>query len=432
MSVFSTPHFTVIDERTTTEEAHFSYPMPTVTGAVKRLTEGESCKGAARLLPIIAKSHGKNTVSLLDILFLGGGALIDNFKSIDKVMEQLAGKDFADGTAKGLDAHLHSQYAKWRQLLMVLHRSATGVEKEALEEESQTVAIEDKLPWFKATYRYPLEPINYCSGQYAKGLVKQGLCYSLDNRTDWRRAKAANGRRGDVSDGSKKSELPGKVSFADSHDHFDALVRKMMSILLLFGDADITSQGFKSDGRGEIGTTIRWITLEDVYALKKAGAGLSKLSRTQSEELIDWFEEKISTACSSSARKTLACALHEHFDALEARVHSYAASASSGSKAKRASPAEPPAAPSKRQKKAAAKAAKAAPSEAAPKAGKDAKKPSADGKKKKTDTLERMDGGNPAGPPCRNFAAGTCNGKCRFSHEEKASEAGDADDESDD
>ena len=205
-----------------------------------------------------------------------------------------------------------------------------------------------------------------------------------------------------------------------------------MSILLLFGDADITSQGFKSDGRGEIGTTIRWITLEDVYALKKAGAGLPKLSRTQSEELIDWFEEKISTACSSSARKTLACALHEHFDALEARVHSYAASASSGSKAKRASPAEPPAAPSKRQKKAAAKAAKAAPSEAAPKAGKDAKKPSADGKKKKTDTLERMDGGNPAGPPCRNFAAGTCNGKCRFSHEEKASEAGDADDESDD
>ena len=152
MSVFSTPHFTVIDARTTTEEAHFSYPMPTVTGAVKRLTEGESCKGAARLLPIIAKSHGKNTVSLLDILFLGGGALIDNFKSIDKVMEQLAGKDFADGTAKGLDAHLHSSYAKWRQLLMVLHRSATGVEKEALEEESDSapVAAWPLSDWFAA------------------------------------------------------------------------------------------------------------------------------------------------------------------------------------------------------------------------------------------------------------------------------------------
>ena len=71
MSVFSTPHFTVIDARTTTEEAHFSYPMPTVTSAVKRLTESESCAGAARLLPILAKSHGKNTVSLLDVLFVG-------------------------------------------------------------------------------------------------------------------------------------------------------------------------------------------------------------------------------------------------------------------------------------------------------------------------------------------------------------------------
>ena len=93
MSVFATPHFTVIDERTTTEEAHFPYPMPTVTIAVKRLIESESCKGAARLLPVLAKSHGKNTISLLDILFAGGGALIDNFKNIDKVMEQLAGKD---------------------------------------------------------------------------------------------------------------------------------------------------------------------------------------------------------------------------------------------------------------------------------------------------------------------------------------------------
>ena len=45
----------------------------------------------------------------------------------------------------------------------------------------------------------------------------------------------------------------------------------------------------------------RWITLEDVYALKKAGAGLPKLSRPRNEELIDWFEEKISLACSSLA-----------------------------------------------------------------------------------------------------------------------------------
>ena len=424
MSVFSTPHFTVIDARTTTEEAHFSYPMPTVTGAIKRLTEGESCAGAARLLPIIAKSHGKNTVSLLDVLFLGGGALIDNFKNIDKVMEQLAGKDFADGTAKGLDAHLHSHYAKWRQLLMVLHRTATGVEKEALEEEAQTVSIEDKLPWFKATYRFPPKATTFCSGQYAKGLVKQGLCYTLDHRTDWRRAKPASGRRGDASDGSKKDELPAKVSIADSQDSVDALIRKMMSILLLFGDADISSQGFHSGSHGLLGTSVRWITLEDVYALKDAIVNLPKLSRQRNEEIIDWYEEKLALACSSSARKTLACAIRENIDALEARIHAYAASAPSSSKrdAKRAPLGEPPL--SKRQKKAVAKAAKAA-VEAEPKAGAGAKKPKADGKKKQTDGLERMDGGNPAGPPCRNFAKGTCNGPCRFSHDAVA----EADDE---
>ena len=426
MSVFATPHFTVIDERTTTEEAHFPYPMPTVTIAVKRLIESESCKGAARLLPVLAKSHGKNTISLLDILFAGGGALIDNFKNIDKVMEQLAGKDFADGTTKGLDAHLHSHYAKWRQLLMVLHRSATGVEKEALEEEAQTVSIEDKLPWFKATYRFPPKATTFCSGQYAKGLVKQGLCYTLDHRTDWRRAKPASGRRGDASDGSKKDELPAKVSIADSQDSVDALIRKMMSILLLFGDADISSQGFHSGSHGLLGTSVRWITLEDVYALKEATANLPKLSRQRNEEIIDWYEEKLALACSSSARKTLACAIRENIDALEARIHAYAASAPSSSKrdAKRASPGEPPSQLSKRQKKAAAKAAKAA-AEAEPKAGAGGKKPQADGKKKQTAGLERMDGGNPAGPPCRNFVKGTCNGPCRFSHEAVA----DADDE---
>ena len=129
-------------------------------------------------------------------------------------------------------------------------------------------------------------------------------------------------------------------------------------------------------------------------------------------------------ACSSSARKTLACAIRENIDAIEARIHAYAASAPSTSKrdAKRAPLGEPPL--SKRQKKAAAKAAKAA-VEAEPKAGAGAKKPKADGKKKQTDGLERMDGGNPAGPPCRNFAKGTCNGPCRFSHDAVA----EADDE---
>jgi len=72
--------------------------------------------------------------------------------------------------------------------------------------------------------------------------------------------------------------------------------------------------------------------------------------------------------------------------------------------------------------------------EAAAAAGKVVEKPAADGKRKEQprDVLERMEGGNPAGPPCRNFASGTCNGKCRYSHEEKPSDAaedGDAEEE---
>ena len=54
--------------------------------------------------------------------------------------------------------------------------------------------------------------------------------------------------------------------------------------------------------------------------------------------------------------------------------------------------------------------------EAAAAAGKVVEKPAADGKRKEQprDVLERMEGGNPAGPPCRNFTSGTCNGKCRY------------------
>jgi hypothetical protein len=81
--------------------------------------------------------------------------------------------------------------------------------------------------------------------------------------------------------------------------------------------------------------------------------------------------------------------------------------------------AGPPSAPSKKQKKAAAKAAKLA---AEAQAGKKSEgKKEKDEEKKVKEGLARMDGGNPAGPPCRNFAKGTCVGKCRFSHEAASS-----------
>jgi hypothetical protein len=365
----------------------------------------------------------------MDIVFMGGGSLVANFKLVDKVMDQLAGKDVADGRARGLDFDLRADYPKWRQLLMVLHREATGVEKEEREEESQDVAIEDKTVWFKSTYHFALEPDAFSSGLYAKSLMKQGLGYALDARTDWRRAKPANGRRGEMLDDSKKKELPGKVHLASGQDVYDCLMRKMMSILLLFGDADISKQGFTSGSHGVVAGTVRWIALEDVFALKKACFGLQRLARDKAEALVDWFEEKLSAVIKTPSLKTLSCAVREHLDVLEARIDSRAHSTpSTPSVPKRGAALEPPSAPSKRQKKAAAKAAKAA--EAAAAAGKVVKKSPADGKKKKGDLLERMEGGNPAGPPCRNFASGTCNGKCRFSHEEKPSDgAEDGDDE---
>lgn len=94
--------------------------------------------------------------------------------------QHTAGRDVSDGTARGLDhEHLHANYSKWRQLLMVLHREATGVEKEQQVEEAQDVSIEDKTAWFKSVYHFTFEPDFFCSGQYAKGLMRQGLAYAL-------------------------------------------------------------------------------------------------------------------------------------------------------------------------------------------------------------------------------------------------------------
>jgi hypothetical protein len=68
-------------------------------------------------------------------------------------------------------------------------------------------------------------------------------------------------------------------------DVYDCLMRKMMSILLLFGDADISKQGFTSGSHGVVAGTVRWIALEDVFALKKACFGLQRLARDKAEVL---------------------------------------------------------------------------------------------------------------------------------------------------
>lgn len=174
-----------------------------------------------------------------------------------------------------------------------------------------------------AQFHFTPEANSYCSGAYSKGLLKQGLTYEIDQRTDYRRAKSANARRGDiVSDKDKKTDVPEKVVLATGQDVFDCLVRKFMTLLLLFGDADIASHGFTSGSYGTLAGTTRWITLADVYKLKKAAAGLVKLPRAKAEELVDWFEEKISVAVKAPFLRTLACALGENNDVFEARIDS--------------------------------------------------------------------------------------------------------------
>ena len=108
------------------------------------------------------------------------------------------------------------------------------------------------------------------------------------------RAKPANARRGElaVTDKDKKVDIPEKVSLTTGQDVMDCLIRKFMTILLLFGDADISSHSFTTNSYGTLAGTVRWITLADVYKLKKACTGLIRLSRAKAEELVDWYTRR--------------------------------------------------------------------------------------------------------------------------------------------
>lgn len=322
----TTPRFAVVDLRTPGELANFAHPMPLATAAVKRILDSESCREAARLLPIISKVHGKSLIALSDLVYIGGGArpswrrLIDAYKNIDKVMYLLAGTDAADGTTKHLDYDLHTQFSKWRQQLLVLHREAVRVEKEEREEQAADFSVEDKLKWFRSQYHFVPKPDQFCCGPFAKALVQMGLGYTIDTKTDWHRARPSNGRRGEVLAGLK-------VDITTGLDVYNCLVRKLMTILLLFGDADIGAQKFTSSSRGVLVGTVRWLTFSDVYELKKACAGLQKLPSAKAEELVDWFEGKLSKSVKEPSLKTLSCALHDHLDFFEARIYSRTAAA---------------------------------------------------------------------------------------------------------
>ena len=64
------------------------------------------------------------------------------------------------------------------------------------------------------------------------------------------RARPSNGRRGEAPAGDKKKAVSDKVSISTGLDVYNCLTRKMMTVLLLFGDADIGAQKFDSNQRG--------------------------------------------------------------------------------------------------------------------------------------------------------------------------------------
>ena len=424
----ATAHFAVADVRTVSELAGFSHAMPLVSAAVKRILELPHCRDAVRLLPALSFVHGQNTIGLMDIVYVGGGVLIDAYKNVDKVMHLLAGTTIAEGTAKLLDYRLHDHYAKWRQLLLVLHREAVGVEKEEREDLSTDVSIEDKLVWFKGVYHFAPKPAEYSGGQFAKALAQMGVNFVLDAKTDFRRAKPASGRRGEVSADKEKTAASERVTINSGVDVYNLLSRKFMTILLLFGDADLSKHKFNSNQRGVVLGTVRWLALEDVIELKTVIEGFKKLPAVKAEELADWFEGKLALAVKAPSSKTLSNAMHEYLEVLEGRIDARTAGPAKREHPDGGSSSTPVL--SKKQKKAAKAAAKVSADAAAAGGAKprtpDGKKPQA---KKPQSELARKEGGNPDGPPCRKFAKGACVGPCRFSHEAAPDASVDEDEE---
>ena len=203
----------------------------------------------------------------------------------------------------------------------MLHREAVGVEKEEREDHSADVSIEDKLDWFKRQYHFTPKPVEYSGGQFAKALIQQGLGFVLDAKTDYRRAKPASGRRGEVSTGDKdKTVASERMTITSGVDVYNLLSRKFMTILLLFGDADLSKHKFNSNQRGVVLGTVRWLALEDVIELKTAIEGLKRLPAVKAEELADWFEGKLALAVKAPSSKTLSCALYEYLDVFEGRI----------------------------------------------------------------------------------------------------------------
>ena len=411
------PFFAVSDMRTEEELDHFTADMPLVSAGLKGILELDELLPAVRLLPAIAHVSGLTQLTISDILMVGGGCLLDKYSMSEKVLQELAGKTIADGTNRQLDYDLHSNLLKHRHMLICLHRECVAVEKEDRIEKAGTLSMAKQLDSFSATHHFELEPKQYSTGMYAKALFKAGLGYVYDDRTDWRRATPASGRRITVEDDGT-AKLAAAATLSSGADVRNCLVRKMYTVLLIHGEADLTGKGFRTEQYGTRGTTVHWITLADILAFEKATKDMAKLSTADATIEADWLEGKLAEQVNGTAKMTLACALGYKLPAFESRLNvaeGKAAAATRKTDQKRQlSPGEKSKAEKKKeqkkQKRAAAKARKAALTAKPGPGAVTAVKPG------NGTPLKRMVGGNPAGPPCRNFESGKCTGPCRFSH----------------
>ena len=406
-------HCAVADARTATELGNFGARMPVVTLALKRLLEKPALADAPRLLPSIAHVSDKKELGLADILMIGGGVLLDKYSNAEKVIKELAGKDATDGEAAGLDYDLHQAPVKWRSVLITFHMEVKATtDADRKEEAEHGLTMRDRVKQFAEMYGHAPEPSQYCVGIYAKNLEKAALSYPFDGGCDYRRSTPASGRRS-TEDGASQ-----KLTLSTGADVAAALKRKVTTLVLLHSDAPIDGAGFACDGYGARNGKTYWLTLKEAKAFEAKLKKMDKLSVSEATAIADWLEERLEELTNPPRLESLAAALMHTLDAFEARLIGKADAAEAVAEARKVA--------------AAATAAKSPKAPKAPKGPKSPKGPNppkvspagpstaltpakrpAEGEGEK---LERLDTGNPLGPPCRKFQIGKCSGKCRFSH----------------
>ena len=243
--------YPVEDLRTAEELADYNHAMPTVTLSMKRLLEHQDCKEFARVLPSISDLYGINTIGLHDIVYIGGGALLDKATHAEKCLEELCGRSRSAGVDANKDFNLHRNFLKWRQLLITVHqRAKIHMEQEAKQDLREEQAETEPLNAYERKWGFRPDPHEYSGGTFAKAIDQQGLSYLNDDKTDWRRAAPASGR---LSNMEKDKKAAPRQPLNTGADALNAFSRKQITILLLHGLADISTAGFDCGGFGKSG-----------------------------------------------------------------------------------------------------------------------------------------------------------------------------------